>query len=128
MPFFLWRRCALLLLVVSAPVQAGPDSAPAFAPAFAPVTAPAFPPTFAPALSPASIAVLVGACESCHGPGGRSASAIPGFAGQPEGLLRARLLSFREATAPDATIMTRLMKGYDEAQIAALAHWFAQEP
>jgi len=116
MPFFLWRRCALLLLVVSAPVQAGPDSAPAFAP------------TFPPALSPASIAVLVGACESCHGPGGRSASAIAGFAGQPEGLLRARLLSFREATAPDATIMTRLMKGYDEAQIAALAHWFAQEP
>ena len=124
MPFFLWRRCALLLLVVSAPVQAGPDSAPAFASAFAPAT----PPTFPPALSPASIAVLVGACESCHGPGGRSASAIAGFAGQPEGLLRARLLSFREGTAPDATIMTRLMKGYDEAQIAALAHWFAQEP
>lgn len=120
MPFFIWRRCALLLLVVSATVQAGPESASAFAPA----TAPAFPP----ALSPASIAVLAGACESCHGPGGRSASAIPGFAGQPEGVLRARLLSFREGTAPDATIMTRLMKGYDEAQIAALARWFAQEP
>lgn len=119
MPSFIWRRCALLLLVVSATAQAGPDSASTSAPALSSV--------FPPALAPVSVAVLAGACVSCHGPGGRSQTAIPGFAGQREGLLRAQLLSFKEGTAPDATIMTRLMRGYDEAQIAALARWFAPE-
>ena len=44
----------------------------------------------------------------------------------PETLLR---LSADDpmATAPDATVMTRLMKGYDDAQIEALAQWFASE-
>ena len=32
--------------------------------------------------------------------------------------------AFKDGTATDATVMTRLMKGYDAAQIAALAQWF----
>lgn len=111
MPSLIWRRCALLL-VVSGTLQAEPGSAPAVA--------------SMPELTPTSAAVLAGVCVSCHGPGGHSQTVIPGFAGQPEERLRARLLSFRDGTAPDATIMTRLMKGYDEVQIAALARWFAQ--
>lgn len=103
MPFFNSRRRALLFSVLSATAQAGP------------------------ALSPPTVALLAGSCMSCHGPHGRSHTAMPAIAGLPESRLRERLLAFRNGTAPDATIMTRLMKGYDEQQIAALARWFAQE-
>ena len=41
--------------------------------------------------------------------------------------LRARLIAFHEGKAADATVMTRLMRGYDRAQIEALAKWFAAE-
>ena len=41
--------------------------------------------------------------------------------------LRQRLHSFQRVQAPDATVMTRLMKGYDDAQIEALAQWFARK-
>lgn len=103
--FVRWRALALLLL--SGTALAGPPSEPG--------------------LSPATVAVLAATCVSCHGPGGHSATYIPSIAGQSESRLRARLLAFRNGTAPDATIMTRLMKGYDEPQIAALARWFARE-
>lgn len=33
--------------------------------------------------------------------------------------------SFKNGEFPDATVMTRLMKGYDDAQIHALAQWFS---
>ncbi|MFT3688798.1 c-type cytochrome [Paenirhodobacter sp.] len=69
--------------------------------------------------------VLAGPCAACHGPDGRSPGAIPSLAGQNEDDLRARMRAFRDGTAP-ATVMTRLMKGYSEDEIAALAHWFAE--
>ena len=84
-------------------------------------------PACATALSAESISVLAGTCANCHGPDGRSSGAIPALRGLGEERLRARLMAFREGSAPDATVMTRLMKGYDEAQIAALAKWFARD-
>lgn len=69
--------------------------------------------------------VLAGPCANCHAPGG--ASAIPALRGMPEAQLRARLLAFHEGRVSDATVMTRLMKGYDRGQIEALAKWFAAE-
>lgn len=33
--------------------------------------------------------------------------------------------SFKNGEAPDSTVMTRLMKGYDDAQIHALSQWFS---
>ena len=107
MPSFIWRPRALLLCVLSGTAQAGPADVPV--------------------PSPSSVAVLAGACVSCHGPGGHSATSIPSIAGQPEGPLRERLLAFKNGKVPGATIMTRLMKGYDDQQIGALARWFAQE-
>nr|WP_051242196.1 c-type cytochrome [Azohydromonas australica] len=84
-------------------------------------------PAFAAALSVESISVLAGTCANCHGPDGRSSGPIPGLRGLGEERLRARLMAFREGSTPDATVMPRLMKGYDEAQIAALAKWFARD-
>lgn len=70
-------------------------------------------------------AVLAGACVNCHGTA--AGAPIPDLRGMPEAHLRSRLLAFHEGKAADATVMTRLMKGYDRAQIEALVKWFAAE-
>ncbi|GAB2738622.1 hypothetical protein GCM10027019_18280 [Melaminivora jejuensis] len=72
-------------------------------------------------------AVLAGTCFNCHGPDGRSAGALPSLQGRSPAELRQRLHAFQRGQAPDATVMTRLMKGYDDAQIEALAQWFARK-
>ncbi len=79
-----------------------------------------------PPQSSATVAVLAASCVSCHGPDGRSVTVIPSIAGQSEKRLLERLQAFKAGTAPDATIMTRLIKGYDDAQIRALARWFSE--
>lgn len=74
---------------------------------------------------PAAIALLAGSCANCHGPEGRSAGAIPSIAGLDEEYAVEKMLAARADDDPKATVMPRLMKGYDEAQIRALASWFA---
>ena len=71
--------------------------------------------------------VLAGTCVNCHGPEGRSTGAIPSLRGHTAGYLLQRLRAFRAGQASDATVMTRLMKGYDDAQVEALAQWFADK-
>ena len=77
-------------------------------------------------LDPAAVQVLAGPCASCHGPDGHSPGAIPSIAGLAEEQATERMLAFRNGTDPTATVMPRLMKGYDEAQIRALARWFTE--
>lgn len=76
-------------------------------------------------LTPQDVALLAASCINCHGPQGQSRGGIPPLAGQTQAHLRQRMLDFRAGTATDATVMTRLMKGYDSAQIEALAQWFS---
>lgn len=73
---------------------------------------------------PAAVQVLAGSCANCHGPDGRSPGAIPSIAGLPQDEAAEKMLAFRDGRDPSATVMPRLMKGYDEAQIRALARWF----
>lgn len=108
MPSFIRRPHALLLVLAGLAQAEPPQSQPA------------------PELSALSMAVLVGGCVSCHGPGGRSSTSIPSIAGQPESRLYQRLQAFKQDSGHDATIMPRLIKGYDDSQIQALAHWFSQ--
>lgn len=72
-------------------------------------------------------ALLAGTCANCHGPDGRAprASAIPSLRGRSADELHQRMQAFKAGTAADATVMTRLMQGYNAAQIEALAQWFA---
>lgn len=77
-------------------------------------------------LSDDSVSILAGNCVNCHGPNGLSLGAIPTIRGLNEEQLRSRLMAFREGRAAGVTVMTRLMKGYDADQIAALAKWFAR--
>ncbi|MBB1490178.1 MULTISPECIES: c-type cytochrome [unclassified Paracoccus (in: a-proteobacteria)] len=72
----------------------------------------------------AALQVLAGSCANCHGPDGHSPGAIPSIAGLPAEETAAKMLAFRDGQDPAATVMPRLMKGYDEAQIRALAEWF----
>ena len=73
------------------------------------------------------VAVLAASCANCHGPDGRSTGGIPQLRGLPESHLLQRLQAFKAGTAPDATVMTRLAKGYDDEQIKALAAWFSKK-
>lgn len=75
---------------------------------------------------PVDPAVLAGPCANCHGPDGRSTGAIPSIAGLDASETAARLRAFRAGQVPGATVMPRLMKGYDDAQIEMLAQWFAK--
>ena len=73
------------------------------------------------------VAVLAASCANCHGPDGRSTGGIPTLRGLPEQHLLQRLQAFKAGTAPDATVMTRLAKGYDDEQLKALAAWFSKK-
>lgn len=86
------------------------------------------PPLIAAPLSPEDIGVLAGPCANCHGPDGVSPGDIPSIAGRDAAMLGARMLAFRDGSAPDGTVMPRLMKGYSPDEIDALAAWFAASP
>lgn len=73
------------------------------------------------------VAVLAASCANCHGPDGRSTGGIPTLRGLPEAHLLQRLQAFKAGTAKDATVMTRLAKGYDDEQLKALAQWFSKK-
>lgn len=75
------------------------------------------------------VSVLAGSCANCHGASGRSNTAIPSLAAQPEALLRQQLLAFKSATPPaHTTVMDRLVKALSDEELGALAHYFSQIP
>lgn len=80
------------------------------------------------ALSTADVALLAAACANCHGPDGRSTGGIPSLRDQDPAHLLARMEALRSARpAVDATVMPRLLKGYDSAELQALARWFGRK-
>lgn len=109
-----WLAAALLAPAAMAQTTAAPSAATASA-------------ATAAGTSVQDIALVAGTCANCHGPDGRSTGGIPSLRGVHEPHLLARMQAFKAGTATDATVMTRLMKGYDDAQIHALAQWFSKE-
>jgi cytochrome c553 len=71
---------------------------------------------------------LAATCANCHGTGGNvvPGSAVPGLAGQPKDELVRKLTSYKEGKLT-GTIMPQLAKGYTDAQIDAIAGWFAAQ-
>lgn len=67
---------------------------------------------------------LAWACITCHGPAGRSVGAIPSLHTLTADALLAALQAFRAGTRP-GTVMPRLLQGLDEAELAAVAAYFA---
>lgn len=83
----------------------------------------------APNLSEAGVRAMAANCAMCHGTEGRqvAGSTVPGLAGRPADTLVDALKAFKDGKR-EATIMHQIAKGYSDAEIAALAAWFAKQP
>ena len=63
-------------------------------------------------------------CLSCHQP---TVRAFPALRGQSRDALVGKMRAFRDGTR-DGTVMPQIAKGYTDAQIQAIAGWFAAQP
>ncbi len=129
-----WTGLVCTLLVLSGPAlsqtQAPASLAPSSPKASGQGVVPSSPSMAVPAgsavLSAAEIELLATGCANCHGPAGHPGDGILPLEGMPAERLRARLQAFRQGGADaGATIMPRLIQGYDEREIEALVRWFS---
>ena len=67
---------------------------------------------------------LGNACAACHGPDGRSQGAIPSINNLSAEDFTMALKAFR-VDARKGTVMNRIAKGIDDAEIGAMAAYFA---
>jgi len=67
---------------------------------------------------------LINACAACHGTDGRSQGAIPAIDNLSAEDFIAALKAFR-ADARQGTVMNRIAKGVDDAEISAMAAYIA---
>ena len=72
-------------------------------------------------------AALAHTCVTCHGPEGRSQGAIPSLTPLSSADITTALQAFRAETRP-STVMHRIAKGLDDADITAVATYFATLP
>jgi sulfide dehydrogenase cytochrome subunit len=116
-------------------LAAGPSlaQAPAVPAAPTPTVAPSAPtppptPAFAPSnLTPTGVRSMSATCSSCHGTNGVSAGgAIAGLAGLNRDYFIIQMKSFKEGKR-EATLMHQIAKGYTDAEIAAMADYFAAQ-
>jgi len=91
--------------------------------------APPAPAFAAPNLAEKGVESMAASCASCHGTRGKpvSGSAVASLAGRPKDELVQVMNQFRSGQRP-ATIMHQIAKGYGDAEIAALADYFAKQP
>jgi cytochrome c553 len=73
-----------------------------------------------------SAAVLANTCFSCHGPDGKSAGAMPTLAGKSRDYLSQTMMEFRSGER-ESTVMARIMKGFSNEEIKALADLLGEE-
>lgn len=83
--------------------------------------------------SAADVELLAEGCTNCHGPADHPTDSIPPLYGQSVERLMKRMHAFKKAaaqpktpaTVEEGTVMPRLMTGYSDEEIEALARWFA---
>jgi sulfide dehydrogenase cytochrome subunit len=69
---------------------------------------------------------LARTCNNCHGDGSSAGGSMPSIGGQPETYLKNILKQWKSGERYSAT-MGRLIKGYSDEELAALAHYFSQQ-
>ena len=71
---------------------------------------------------------LAAGCAICHGTEGRpfANSPVVPLAGLPREYIATQMRAFRDGKRP-ATVMHQLAKGYNDAQIDAMAAWYAAQ-
>jgi sulfide dehydrogenase cytochrome subunit len=83
---------------------------------------------FAGSVFAADIDGLARTCNNCHGVNGVSAGgAMPSIGGLSEAYLKQIMMQWKSGDRASAT-MTRLIKGYSDDQIAALAKYYSSKP
>lgn len=83
--------------------------------------------TATPALADPNIEKLAQTCNNCHGANGQSAGPnMPSIGGIPEVYLKKVMLEWKHGKRYAAT-MDRLIKGYSDAEIEALAAYYAKK-
>ena len=67
-------------------------------------------------------------CSNCHGTEGKTVdgSAVPSINGMSKDYMVVQMKAFKDGTRP-ATVMHQLAKGYSDAQIVAIASYFAAQ-
>jgi cytochrome c553 len=109
------RACGLVAFALaSAPAAIAQQPAPVFAP---------------PNLAQAGVRDMASACAMCHGVEGRPAagSVVAALAGRRAADIDSAMHAFKEGKR-EATVMHQIARGYDDAEIAALAEYFAARP
>jgi sulfide dehydrogenase cytochrome subunit len=82
------------------------------------------------ALAPAAVkaaepmAVMADACAGCHGTDGHSIGGMPAFSGKSVDELKKFLREYKSG-AREATVMDRIAKGYSDADLDAIAAYYA---
>jgi sulfide dehydrogenase cytochrome subunit len=74
---------------------------------------------------PATATLALG-CSGCHGTGGHARGVTPSLAGKPEAELLRSLRDFKSGRRK-SSIMNRIAAGYQDADLADLARYFATE-
>jgi sulfide dehydrogenase cytochrome subunit len=72
---------------------------------------------------------LAAGCANCHGTGGKVVAGtleLNGLAGEPKAKLLEKIANYRSGEKP-ATVMHQIAKGYTDAQLEAIATWFAAQ-
>ncbi len=71
---------------------------------------------------------LAATCANCHGTQGQAVpnAAVPGLAGLPAAYVVEQMKAFKAGTRP-ATVMHQLARGYSDAQIEAIAAYYAAQ-
>ena len=117
MPEFLSMRRSVASALCAAAGLAVAQPSPLPAPTFAP-----------PNLSPQGVESLASGCAICHGPGGHPApgSQLEPLAGRKARDIVDAMNAFKTGQRP-ATVMHQISKGYSDAEIEAMARWFAQQ-
>ena len=92
--------------------------------------------TFAAAAAPAlaqdaqalNVRALAATCANCHGTNGQAvpSATVPGLAGLPASYVVEQMKAFKAGLRP-ATVMHQLAKGYSDAQIDAVAAYYAAQ-
>lgn len=77
--------------------------------------------------APPTAAMLSNACAGCHGTNGGSAGpTMPSLAGQSKEAIVDAMTKFKSGERP-ATVMGRLAKGYNDAEITAMGEFFSKQ-
>jgi cytochrome subunit of sulfide dehydrogenase len=85
-------------------------------------------PVFAQDAQTLNMRALAATCANCHGTQGQAVpgATVPGLAGLPAAYIVEQMKAFKSGARP-ATVMHQLAKGYSDAQIEAIAAYYAAQ-